>query len=81
MADTLDFSFSGIKTSALNLINQTKMSGNDIDLKDFAASYQHHIASVLLKNTIKAVEKTGIRTVCLAGGVSANSFLRALFDE
>ena len=81
MGDTLDFSFSGIKTSALNLINGLKMKGEEVDIKDFTASYQHHIASVLAKNTIRASKETGISKICLAGGVSANSFLRAVFDE
>ncbi|MBO4635859.1 MAG: tRNA (adenosine(37)-N6)-threonylcarbamoyltransferase complex transferase subunit TsaD [Clostridiales bacterium] len=77
MGDTLDYSFSGIKTAALNLINQSKQKGEEIDLCDFAASYQTHIAKVLLHNLIKASKQTGIKKVCLAGGVSANSFLRA----
>lgn len=77
MGDTLDYSFSGIKTAALNLINQTKQKGETIELKDFAASYQTHIAKVLLSNLVRASEQTGIRRACLAGGVSANSFLRA----
>ncbi len=81
MKDSLDFSFSGIKTSALNQLNEMKMRGIEINIADFAASYQHHIANELVRNTIKAVKNTGIKTVCLAGGVSANSFLRALIDE
>jgi N6-L-threonylcarbamoyladenine synthase len=81
MKDTLDFSFSGIKTSALNLINECKMKGKEIDVRDFTASYQHHIASVLCDNTMKAAEQTGIKTLCLAGGVAANSFLRDLFEK
>ena len=81
MGDTLDFSFSGIKTSALNQINKIRQKGEEIDICNFAASYQHHIAHILTDHVVKAVEKTGIRTVCLAGGVSANSFLRKAFDE
>ncbi len=81
MKDSLDFSFSGIKTSALNQINELKMKGDSIDVRDFAASYQYHIASELVRNTITAVKETGIKKVCLAGGVSANSFLRNLIDE
>lgn len=81
MQDTLDFSFSGIKTSALNQINESKMKGTEINLQDFAASYQEHIASELTRNTIKAVKATGIKKVCLAGGVSANSFLRKAVDR
>ena len=79
--DTLDFSFSGLKTSALNLINGLRQKGEEIDIKDFAASYQTAIADSLLKNTMTAVELTGIKKLCLAGGVSANSFLRSAFDK
>ena len=81
MGDTLDFSFSGLKTSALNLINGLRQKGEEIDLKDFTASYQQAIADALLKNTLIAVEQTGIKKLCLAGGVSANSFLRNTFDK
>ena len=81
MGDTLDFSFSGLKTSALNLINGLRQKGEEIDIKDFAASYQTAIADSLLKNTMTAVEQTGIKKLCLAGGVSANSFLRSAFDK
>ena len=81
MSDTLDFSFSGLKTSALNMINGMKQKGEEINLTDFAASYQNSIAEMLLKNTIKAHEMTGIDKICLAGGVSANSFLRKAFDD
>ena len=81
MKDSLDFSFSGIKTSALNQLNELKMRGEVPVLSDFAASYQHHIASELVRNVVLAVKMTGIRKVCLAGGVSANSFLRKMVDE
>ena len=81
MGDTLDFSFSGLKTSALNLINGLRQKGEEIDIKDFTASYQHAIAEALLKNTMTACKQTGIKKLCLAGGVSANSFLRAEFDK
>lgn len=81
MGDTLDFSFSGIKTSALNTINQSRQKSEEINVSDFAASYQTHIASILVKQTVEAVKKTGIKKISLAGGVSANSFLRKAFDE
>ena len=81
MGDTLDFSFSGLKTSALNLINGLRQKGEEIDLKDFTASYQQAIADALLKNTMTAIEQTGIKKLCLAGGVSANSFLRNTFEK
>ena len=80
MKDSLDFSFSGIKTSALNQLNEMKMRNSEINIADFAASYQYHIANELVRNTIKAVKESGINKVCLAGGVSANTFLRNLID-
>ncbi|MBR3533410.1 MAG: tRNA (adenosine(37)-N6)-threonylcarbamoyltransferase complex transferase subunit TsaD [Clostridiales bacterium] len=81
MGDTLDFSFSGIKTGALNLINQARQKDETIDIRDFAASYQQHIANLLLDHTLRASDQTGIKKICLAGGVSANSFLRSAFDK
>ncbi len=81
MADSLDFSFSGLKTSALNLINGLRQKYEEIDLRDFAASYQQAIADALLKNTMIACKETGLNRLCLAGGVSANSFLRASFEK
>ena len=57
------------------------MKGESIDITDFAASYQYHIAKILCDNTMKAAEQTGIRNLCLAGGVAANSFLRSQFED
>lgn len=81
MSDTLDYSFSGIKTSALNTINQSRQKGIEIDVCDFSASYQKCIADELVRNLKKAVKITGIKTVCMAGGVSANTTLRASMDK
>jgi N6-L-threonylcarbamoyladenine synthase len=80
----LNFSFSGLKTSVLYFIQ--KEIKNDADfiqknLNDLCASVQHTIINILLKKLNKAVKETGIRTVCLAGGVSANSGLRAALLE
>ena len=77
----MDFSFSGIKTNALNMINESRMKGTDIELKDFTASYQHHIAKYLYDHVALAVSETGVKKLCLAGGVSANSFIRNYFEE
>jgi N6-L-threonylcarbamoyladenine synthase len=76
ISDSLDFSFSGIKTAALNTINQVRQSGGDVKIDDFAASYQDAICSILIDRLDKAVKLTGMKKICLAGGVSANSFLR-----
>jgi N6-L-threonylcarbamoyladenine synthase len=79
--DSLDFSFSGIKTSALNMINQLHMNGQDVDLSDFAASYQNAISEVLVDNSINACIRHKCYNLCMAGGVSANTFLRSRITE
>ncbi len=76
ITDSLDFSFSGIKTAALNTINQIRQSGGEVNIEDFAASYQDAICSILVDRLEKAVKLTGMKKICLAGGVSANSCLR-----
>ncbi|MBI9039247.1 MAG: tRNA (adenosine(37)-N6)-threonylcarbamoyltransferase complex transferase subunit TsaD [Bacteroidales bacterium] len=75
----LDFSFSGLKTSFLYFIrDRLKENPNFIDnnLYDLCASIQKTIVRVLIKKLIKASEKTGIKEIAIAGGVSANSELR-----
>ncbi len=75
----LNFSFSGLKTSVLYFLQkQTALNPNFIDENkaDLCASIQHTIINILLKKIKKAVQQTGIKQVCIAGGVSANSGLR-----
>ncbi len=75
--DTLDFSFSGLKTAALNLINTAEQKGERIDRADLAASFTGVIADGFAQKLEKAIQGTGLSTVVIAGGVSANSHLRA----
>ena len=80
----LNFSFSGIKTSILYFLQKQQKENPrfvEENLADLCASIQHTIVSTLMKKLIKAVQQTGIRKVCLAGGVSANSGLRKAFTE
>ena len=76
----LDFSFSGLKTSIFYKI-QNNMQKNpkfiDENLADLCASIQHSIVSILLKKLEKAIKQTGIKQLAIAGGVSANSYLRS----
>lgn len=74
---TLDFSFSGIKTAVINLKHKDP-SINDADL---CASFEKAVTDVLVDNIKKAVEITGIKTIALAGGVSANSYIRNEFKK
>lgn len=73
--DTLDFSFSGIKTAVINLHHKNP----NINKADLCASFEKNVTETLLENIEKAIEKTGIKTIALAGGVSANSYIRKEF--
>ena len=75
--DSLDFSFSGIKTGVLNYINSEKQAGREIVPADIAASFQQAVLDVIVKKTIAAAERMGEKRLVLAGGVAANSALRA----
>lgn len=79
--DTLDFSFSGIKTAALNYINMLGQQGLDVPRADLAASYTRAIVSAITKKAEAALERTGEHRLVLAGGVAANSHLRAALDR
>ena len=78
--DTLDFSFSGIKTATLNYLNGMQQKGEAINRADVAASYTHKIVEAITQKTALALEQTGLSTLVLAGGVAANSHLRASLE-
>ncbi|MBQ5968523.1 MAG: tRNA (adenosine(37)-N6)-threonylcarbamoyltransferase complex transferase subunit TsaD [Clostridia bacterium] len=73
----LDFSFSGMKTAVLNLLHNAGQRGETLNLKDLGASFQYAVASILCEHTERAAKAGGDQTIVLAGGVSANSVLRA----
>jgi N6-L-threonylcarbamoyladenine synthase len=78
----LDFSFSGLKTSILYFLQDSiKVDSNFIanNLNDICASIQDRIVSILLNKLKAAAIETGIKNICIAGGVSANSGLRKAF--
>ena len=78
--DTLDFSFSGIKTAALNYLNSAKQAGVEINRADLAASYTEKIVSAVVKKTEMALLRDGSKKLAVAGGVAANSHLRAALE-
>ncbi len=80
VGDNLDFSFSGLKTAALNIINSARQKGEEPDHADLTASYTKVIVDALVKKTDKALCDTGAKTLVLAGGVAANSHIRAALD-
>ncbi|EGO64280.1 tRNA (adenosine(37)-N6)-threonylcarbamoyltransferase complex transferase subunit TsaD [Acetonema longum] len=75
--NNFEFSFSGLKSAVLNYLNQVKQKGETVSLPDVAASFQAAVIDILTEKTLQAVQVTGASTVCLAGGVAANSRLRA----
>jgi N6-L-threonylcarbamoyladenine synthase len=79
--DSYDFSFSGLKSAVLNYINQTVQKGESLNQADVAASFQDSVIDVLVTKTMQAAEAYGVRQVMLAGGVAANSELRARLSE
>ena len=70
--NSLDFSFSGIKTAVININHNTK----DINKADLCASFEKTVTEVLIENIEKAVAQTGMKSLAIAGGVSANSYIR-----
>ena len=73
--DNLDFSFSGIKTAVINLHHKNP----DINKADLCASFEKTVTEILVENAEKALKQTGLKTVALAGGVSANCYIREAF--
>lgn len=76
-----DFSFSGLKTAVLNLINNSKQKGDEIQVNDVAAAFQQTVCDVIAERLMHAAEAFGYETVVLAGGVSANSGIRARMEQ
>ena len=77
----LDFSFSGLKTAALNYINTCLQNHIDVPRADLAASYTHAIVEGIAVKTEQALKSGKYQTVVLAGGVAANSHLRRRLGE
>ena len=76
--ENLDFSFSGIKTAVINLVNKEK---DNICMEDLCASFEEAITDVLVENVMKATELIKTNKVAIAGGVSANSYLRSRIEK
>lgn len=80
--DKYNFSFSGLKSAVINLINTANMKGEEINVPNLCASFQNSVVSVLVDKTIKAAKEFNVKQIVIAGGVAANRGLRkALKDE
>ncbi|MBI2914652.1 MAG: tRNA (adenosine(37)-N6)-threonylcarbamoyltransferase complex transferase subunit TsaD [Firmicutes bacterium] len=76
-----DFSFSGLKTAAVNHIRSEREAGKDIPLSNFAASFQEAIVDVLVSKAVQAAQDSRVELVVLSGGVAANSRLRLRMSQ
>lgn len=72
-----DFSFSGLKTSVINIVHNAEQKGGKISTADLAASFQKSVVGCLITNFEKVSEDFGYNKIVIAGGVSANSLLRS----
>ncbi|MGA0216643.1 MAG: tRNA (adenosine(37)-N6)-threonylcarbamoyltransferase complex transferase subunit TsaD [Vulcanococcus sp.] len=80
-----DFSFSGLKTAVLRLVNQLRAEeaagGEPFPLADVAASFEQVVADVLVERTTRCARDQGLKTIVMVGGVAANQRLRARLEE
>ena len=80
-AGSYDFSFSGLKTQALNYLNSEKQAGREINVNDVAASFQEAVVEVIVDKAIAAALEHNQQRIVMAGGVASNSRLRELIAE
>lgn len=76
-----DFSFSGLKTSVINLVHNMRQKGEEINQSDISASFQKTVCEILTGKTMLAANDTGAKVLAVAGGVSANSGVRSAFEQ
>jgi len=81
VGDNADFSFSGLKTAALNYINSERQKGNEPSYEDITASYTRVIVEAIVKKASWVIDKYAPKQFVLAGGVAANSHIRAALSE
>jgi N6-L-threonylcarbamoyladenine synthase len=74
--ESLDFSFSGLKSAVLNYLNKMEMKGEEVNRADVAASFQKAVVDFLVDNAMKACEIKNVDKITVAGGVASNSCLR-----
>ena len=77
----LDMSFSGLKTAAINLIHNSQQKGEELDIPSLCASFSLAVSEMLVPRTVEALKQTGRKKLAIAGGVAANSRIRADFQR
>lgn len=78
---SLDFSFSGLKSSVLNYMQKQRNEGLEVNVNDVAASFQEAVVEVLVAKSLEACRRLGLKKLLVSGGVAANSRLRASLEE
>nr|WP_321464651.1 tRNA (adenosine(37)-N6)-threonylcarbamoyltransferase complex transferase subunit TsaD [uncultured Desulfobulbus sp.] len=78
---SLDFSFSGLKTSVAGYVETCRRNGQELAFNDICASFQEAVVEVLVDKTLDAARQTGHERIVIGGGVAANPRLRELLDE
>ena len=79
--DSLDFSFSGLKSAVINLCHNANQRGETLDANNLAASFQNAVIDVLVSKTTLAAKLYDVKQVIIAGGVAANKGLRSAMQE
>lgn len=74
--DTYNFSFSGLKSAVINLVHNEEQRGNVINKENLACSFQYTAVDELVRKAQLAIKNTGVKRMIIAGGVSANKYLR-----
>lgn len=77
--DSYNFSFSGIKSAVMNLVNNERQRGNEIVKENLCCSFQNRAVGIIVKKTMRALDNYGVNNLIVAGGVSANKGLREVF--
>ena len=72
-----DMSFSGLKTATLNLIHHEEQVGEDLDINSLCAAFTASVSETLIPRVVMALQETGYKQLAVAGGVAANSRIRA----
>lgn len=79
--NTSNFSFSGIKSAVINLVHNEMQRGNKINKEDLCTTFQNRVVTILTKKTMRAIKEYNVKTLVVAGGVSANLGLREKISE
>lgn len=79
--DSYDFSYSGLKTNIINLVHKMEQNGEKVNVPDMCRSFEDVAVGMIVDRSVKAAKDFNVKQVVLAGGVSANSYLREQMNQ